>query len=227
IVRIFHVNVEYCENKYSHYSQPRCMEVLFVHWFRRDGLPAGFSAKRLQCFQFFDKDSLNEAFGFLDPDSIICGVHIIPAFAYSCTDTLLGPSFVHKEEELDTDWHYYYVNMYVLFSPLLYYSLFVDRDIFMRFCGGRIGHKAMQDWDDFLQGAKADTSAQEDSEMRGDKLDLEDKGDMEDLDMQEEGTDGEDSTDEEEGTVLDLEYTSNSELETDKAHSKIYNISVM
>jgi hypothetical protein len=37
--------------------------------------------------------------------------------------TLLGPSFVRKEEELDTDWRYYYVNMYVLFSPLLYYSL--------------------------------------------------------------------------------------------------------
>lgn len=99
------------------------MDVLFVRWFRRDGSPAGFSAKRLQHLEFFDKDSLDEAFGFLDPDSVIRGVHIIPAFAYSRTDTLLGPSFVRKEEELDTDWRYYYVNMYVLFSPLLYYSL--------------------------------------------------------------------------------------------------------
>jgi hypothetical protein len=99
------------------------MDVLFVRWFRRDGSPAGFSAKRLQRLEFFDKDSLDEAFGFLDPDSVIRGVHIIPAFAYSRTDTLLGPSFVRKEEELDTDWRYYYVNMYVLFSPLLYYSL--------------------------------------------------------------------------------------------------------
>jgi hypothetical protein len=76
---------------------------------------------------------------------------------------------------------------------------FVDRDIFMRFRGGGIGHKAMRDWDDFLQGAKADTSAQEDSEMRGDESDLEDEGDLEDLGMQEEGTDEEDSADEEEG----------------------------
>ncbi|KAG2030543.1 hypothetical protein BDR03DRAFT_843298, partial [Suillus americanus] len=184
IIMIFHVNVEYHENNESHYSQLRCMDVLFVRWFRRDGSPTGFAAKCLQRLEFFDQDSLGEAFGFLDPDSIICGVHIIPAFAYSHTDTLLGPSFVCKEEELDTDWHYYYVNIYVLIFFFIY--RFIDRNIFMRFHGGRIGHKAMRDWDEFLQGGGCNTelSPQEDSEMQGDESDLED---LEEQD--EEGTD--------------------------------------
>ncbi|KAG2074334.1 hypothetical protein BDR04DRAFT_974686, partial [Suillus decipiens] len=129
IIMIFHINVEYRDNKESHYSQPRCMNVLFVHWFRCDGSPTGFAAKCLQHLEFFDQDSLGEVFGFLDPDSVICGVHIIPAFAYSCTDTLLGPSFVCKEDKHDTDWCYYYLNM------------FIDCDMFVRFHGGGIGHK--------------------------------------------------------------------------------------
>ncbi|KAG1855212.1 hypothetical protein DFJ58DRAFT_660000 [Suillus subalutaceus] len=190
VIRIFHVNVEYRENEESHYSRPRHMDVLFVRWFQRDGSPTAFTAKCLQQLELFDQDSLGEAFGFLDPDSVIRGVHIIPAFAYSHTDTLLGPSFVRKEEELDTDWRYYYVN-------ITYYR-FIDRDIFMRFHGGGIGHKAMREWDEFLQGGETESGAQEDSEMRGDESDLEDEGDMEDL--EEEGTD-----EDEEGTDEDKE----------------------
>jgi len=33
-------------------------------------------------------------FGFLDPDQVICGVHLIPAFAHGRTDHYMGPSFV-------------------------------------------------------------------------------------------------------------------------------------
>jgi hypothetical protein len=171
--------------------------------------------------EFFDQDSLGEAFGFLDPDSVIHRVHIIPAFAYSRTDTLLGPSFVRKEEDLDMDWHYYYVNMYVLIFKKNYIShcstyRFVDRDIFMRFRGGGIGHKAMQEWDKFLQGGETESGAQEDSEMWGDESDLEDEGDMEDL--EEEGTDeDEEGTDEdEEGSDADVGQDDDDDDEDDR-----------
>jgi len=54
-------------------------------------------------------------FGFLDPDQVIRGVHLIPAFAHGRTDHYMGPSFIHREEDGDTDWRYFYVNMYVFF----------------------------------------------------------------------------------------------------------------
>ncbi|KAI6041105.1 hypothetical protein EDC04DRAFT_2893503 [Pisolithus marmoratus] len=122
IIHIFHVNVEY-RDPITHIS--------------------GWVAKCLQCLKFFDQDNLTDAFGFLDPDCIIRGAHLIPAFAYSTTDKLPGTSFVQEwdrdSKDTDHDWGYYYVNC------------FVDRDMFMRFRGGVIGHKAMRDWDEFLQ----------------------------------------------------------------------------
>ncbi|KAF8225609.1 hypothetical protein L208DRAFT_1208384, partial [Tricholoma matsutake] len=59
------------------------------------------------------------------------GVHLIPAFAHGKMDGLLGPSIACPLKDEDQDWQYFYVNM------------FVDRDMFMRFRGGGIGHKGM------------------------------------------------------------------------------------
>ena len=70
--------------------------------------------KRLPWLEFFDEESLPEAFGFLDPCSVMRGVHLIPAFAYGATKDLLHPSFVQPESdgiEWDTDWRYFYMNM--------------------------------------------------------------------------------------------------------------------
>ena len=72
-------------------------------------------AKRLQHLEFFNQDNLINAFGFIDPDCVIRGAHIIPAFAYGATEALLGPSFVQEwdrdgTKDLDMDWYYYYVN---------------------------------------------------------------------------------------------------------------------
>ena len=91
------------------------MDVLFVHWFQHDGnFQSGFHVKQLPCIKFFNKESISDVFGFLDPDSVIQGVHIIPAFAYGSTQELLGPSFVWPEingDQWDYDWCYNYVNM--------------------------------------------------------------------------------------------------------------------
>lgn len=143
VVRIFHVDVEYRDPITHVCMSPTRMNFLFVRWFQRDNSPAGWAAKRLQRLEFFDQDNLTDAFGFLDPDCVIRCAHLIPAFAYSTTDEFLGTSFVREwdkdTKDTDHDWRYYYVNC------------FVDRDMFMRFRGGAVGHKAMRDWDEFLQ----------------------------------------------------------------------------
>lgn len=115
VICIFHVDVEYRERPDGPYSRPRRMDFLFIRWFRRDGnFASGFGTKRLPRLEFFDEESLPEAFGFLDPCSVMRGVHLIPAFAYGATKDLLRPSFVRPESdgiERDTDWRYFYVNM--------------------------------------------------------------------------------------------------------------------
>ncbi|KAG1734017.1 hypothetical protein EDD22DRAFT_766153, partial [Suillus occidentalis] len=69
------------------------------------------------------------SFGFIDPDVIIWGIHLILAFEHGRTDQLLVDSFVRCKADLGKDWLYFYVNM------------FVDRDMFMHYQGGGIGHK--------------------------------------------------------------------------------------
>ena len=116
---IFHIMVQHCKDTSSPYSNPKRMDVLFVRWFRRDSnFNSGWDAKRLPRLQFFDQDNLADAFGFVDPDSVIRGVHLIPAFGLDRTEELLGPSFVRRERETteindSNDWCFYYVNMYV------------------------------------------------------------------------------------------------------------------
>jgi hypothetical protein len=51
------------------------------------------------------------AFGFLDPDVIIRGIHLIPAFQLGKTDELLPHSFVQHKVDSNQDWVYFYVNM--------------------------------------------------------------------------------------------------------------------
>ncbi|KIJ06917.1 hypothetical protein PAXINDRAFT_19881 [Paxillus involutus ATCC 200175] len=80
---------------------------------------------------FFEGDDPS-AFGFLDPKAVIRGVHLIPAFTYGRTADLLQPSIIRQPVDGDTDWDWYYVN------------IFVDRDMFMRFRGGGVGHKPIR-----------------------------------------------------------------------------------
>jgi len=87
------------------------MDFLFVRWFRRDVAPAGWAAKRLQRLEFFDADSpASDAFGFLNPDSVVRGVHLIPAFAFRTT-----AGEPDEADVQDSDWRFYYLNMYVIF----------------------------------------------------------------------------------------------------------------
>jgi hypothetical protein len=52
-----------------------------------------------------------DAFGFLEPDVVIRGAHLVPKFSLGETAEFLGPSFVRQEEDSDEDWQGFYVNM--------------------------------------------------------------------------------------------------------------------
>jgi hypothetical protein len=109
IIRIFHVEVwNYADTSMT---KPRQMDFLFVRWFGHDPTyKSGFSAKRLPHIGFL-KGEDPCAFGFVDPDVVIRGIHLIPAFEHGQTDQLLMDSFVRREADLGKDWLYFYVNM--------------------------------------------------------------------------------------------------------------------
>ncbi|KAI0071897.1 hypothetical protein K474DRAFT_1577559, partial [Panus rudis PR-1116 ss-1] len=67
-------------------------------------------------------------FGFVDPNQVIHAAHLIPDFSSGRTTQLLLRSCIRNEDEDDEDWNLYYVN------------IFVDRDMFMWYLGGGVGH---------------------------------------------------------------------------------------
>ncbi|OSC97856.1 hypothetical protein PYCCODRAFT_1340710, partial [Trametes coccinea BRFM310] len=132
VVKVFHVNVRLADAPGEDFEH---MDILCVRWYELDpSFASGFEAKRLYRLRFVPVDAMDDSFGFVDPSDIIRGVHLIPVFAHSRTNELLpGPSVARQEmpfdeDDHDTDFRYYYVN------------IFVDRDMFMRYYGSGIGH---------------------------------------------------------------------------------------
>jgi hypothetical protein len=113
IIGVFHTCVHF-KGLASHpriESGEKEMTFLWVRWFGQDlGYKSGLKAKCLHRIGFVDyQDPL--AFGFLDPDQVIRGVHLIPAFTLGQTAHLLPPSIARPSSDHDEDWEYYYVNM--------------------------------------------------------------------------------------------------------------------
>ncbi|THU84525.1 hypothetical protein K435DRAFT_870175 [Dendrothele bispora CBS 962.96] len=136
VIGIFHVNVRHWGPK-SKISKVLRMDFLFVRWFERDmTYRCGWEAKRLPRVQFLPSDDEN-AFGFVDPNTVIRGCHLIPGFAHGYTSEYLSfPDSVGRVPRLtmqglvidEEDWKYYYV------------GIAVDRDMWMRYRGGGVGH---------------------------------------------------------------------------------------
>ncbi|KAI0357196.1 hypothetical protein OH77DRAFT_141434 [Trametes cingulata] len=129
VLGIYHVNVlDYRTSTTA--TRPRRMEFLHIRWFGRDpDWRSGWAAKRLDRVGYVP-ESDDGAFDFLDPDDVIRGCHLIPAFAEGRTSSLLGPSALSRpSSNHDEDWERFYVNR------------FVDRDMFMRYLGGAVGHQ--------------------------------------------------------------------------------------
>ncbi|PIL34011.1 hypothetical protein GSI_03719 [Ganoderma sinense ZZ0214-1] len=116
-------------------SQWQDVNFLWVRWFERDtSYMAGFSHRRLPCLQFVDADDPDSnTFGFIDPYDVVRASYLMPAFAHGVTEDLLEPSKLARRDGSDDDWCYYYV------------CIWVDRDMYMRYLGGGVGHRST--WD--------------------------------------------------------------------------------
>ena len=116
IIGIFHVDVRYRGPEIPDHA-PKCIDLLWVRWFaRHTHSKCSWAMRRLPRVGFYPQDDAN-AFGFIDPDDVVRGVHLIPAFRFGRTTALLPPSIARHKSDNDEDWDWYYVNMYVL-QPL-------------------------------------------------------------------------------------------------------------
>ena len=97
-----------------HSAQP--MQFLWVRWLGAEpGYRSGSRVALLPKVGFVEVTD-GDAFGFLDPDLVIRGSHLIPAFHSGRTSDLMpydGPTFARSADEKD-DWVNFYVNMYDL-----------------------------------------------------------------------------------------------------------------
>src|SRR5712671_3725937 len=106
---IFHAAVMYTgPRSHSELFQPQHMEFLLVQWFGCDLTHrGGWRNKWLHQIGFIDGDD-NATFGFLDPQEVIQGVHLIPAFHYSRMHELLPPSRIARpDSDKDEDWQFF------------------------------------------------------------------------------------------------------------------------
>ncbi|KAK2459860.1 hypothetical protein APHAL10511_008124 [Amanita phalloides] len=126
VIGIFHTYVIHA-GPASKNMLPQRMDFIQVRWFGRDNDRSGWKSRRLLKIGFFDLQSPG-AFGFIDPALIIRGAFLEPAFAFGCADDLFPLSIARQPSERDTDWQFYYVN------------IFVDRDMVLRYFGGGVGH---------------------------------------------------------------------------------------
>lgn len=110
IIGVFHADVLHT-GAASKTSEIQRMDFLWVRWFGRDiDYKSGFKYQRLHRLGFLPGDDPG-AFGFLDPQEIIRGVHLIPAFAHGRSAGTLGPSIVRQPKDNDEDWNFFYINM--------------------------------------------------------------------------------------------------------------------
>ncbi|KAF8189081.1 hypothetical protein K438DRAFT_2144948, partial [Mycena galopus ATCC 62051] len=129
VLGIFHTEVLHTGEK-SRYNSSQRMEFLWVRWFGMEpNYRSGFKAARLPKVGFVPEEDPS-AFGFLDPSLVLRACHLVPAFAGGRTSMLLktiSPTAARPLGEID-DWANFYVTMWV------------DRDMFMRYLGGGVGH---------------------------------------------------------------------------------------
>jgi hypothetical protein len=96
------------------------MQFLWVRWLGAEPrYRSGSQVAHLPKIGFVEATD-GDAFGFLDPDLVIRGSHLIPAFHSGRTHNLMpydGSTIARTDGEKD-DWVNYYVNMYVFISDI-------------------------------------------------------------------------------------------------------------
>jgi hypothetical protein len=103
ILLLFHVEVIDAINPTE---RPKRYNCAFVRWLKPDEeWTSGVTEKRLPRLQFMSPDD-PEAFGFIDPASIVRGVHLLPAFKYGIYNYLPTHSSVRQGNKDDYRFHY-------------------------------------------------------------------------------------------------------------------------
>jgi hypothetical protein len=110
LIDIFTVPVHYKGSEPILGARRQKLRVLWVRWYERDsGYRDGFSTLRLPQLSFVDEDNLN-AYGFIDPTTVLRAAHLIPAFSHDLMDPQpLADCYATRF--LTDDWNYYYANM--------------------------------------------------------------------------------------------------------------------
>ncbi|KAF7292226.1 hypothetical protein MIND_01250000 [Mycena indigotica] len=111
-------------------TRPVRMEFLWVRWLGdQPGYTSGLREGRLPVMGFVP-DTDPYAFGFLDPEHVVRGAHLMPVFRRGRTSELLQTksTTAARFPNETSDWEAFYV------------GIFVDRDMVMRYVGGGIGH---------------------------------------------------------------------------------------
>ena len=104
VLGIFHLNV-----RLSSSEEFQRLDIIWVRWYGNDTTwNSGFSAKRR--LGFIPHNDI-APFGFIDPNDVIRGIHLIPAFDHGRTDFYLPRSRAARcPSEQHEDWTYHYVN---------------------------------------------------------------------------------------------------------------------
>ncbi|KAJ3576110.1 hypothetical protein NP233_g670 [Leucocoprinus birnbaumii] len=125
VLGIYHADIHWrASDPEKQSSNIETMDFLWVRWFAHDPkYSRRLGDRRLPRLEF----ALDRGFGFVNPDLVIRGCHLIPAYAYGQV-SWLGKSIVHRPVDNGLDWKYHCVN------------LIVDRDAVMRYIGGAVGH---------------------------------------------------------------------------------------
>ncbi|KAF7292176.1 hypothetical protein MIND_01244900 [Mycena indigotica] len=208
LIGIFHCYASLADRP----AKAQCMEFLWVRWFQRDtNYRCGLQAKRWLRLCYMPHGS-PDAFGFIDPQDVLRGSHLIPAFHHGRTRDYLPKSALLQRIEHDEDWRYHYANMVV------------DRDMLMRYHVDVIGHRKVaqkfQVQDESPQESAA--AVEEDAEMEVDEPDPMDKGvineeDEEDEEDEEVGVDGRSSSSESEEETTEEESDEDDSPQGDEA----------
>ena len=117
VLGIFHVQALLISPHAQHLRSPwQIIHVCFVRWFEVE--VRGIRKRRLTPLRW--ANTKEEPFGFVSPDNILRGCHLIPAVPFGRSNKALpGISDVRypQDEEDDLDWNRYYVNQYVSLWP--------------------------------------------------------------------------------------------------------------
>ena len=111
VLGIFHINATYTGPGVAGYYSHQ-VDFLWVRWYQYVEEGAGWDASTLDrvCFLPMADDG---AFGFVDPDDVLRGCHIIPQFSHGLHH--LDGTGISCCAQDSLDWHFYYVNRFVFY----------------------------------------------------------------------------------------------------------------